>query len=102
MSHSHPFVWLLEASDFNGILSHDPNTFIPGGDFTKFWLPGSVERNAPVDVSGGCTTDAPIAIQPPRTTNRIVAQQGVFTLHGAAQGHLKRITGQNRSIGLRR
>jgi hypothetical protein len=79
-----------------------PNASSLGAEFfTGNWLPDRVQRDRPAAISesvssviGGLTNETPIAILPPRSTNRIVAQQGVFTLHGAGSQPLEHYYGR--------
>lgn len=80
-----PVIWILDADDLNRVTAGDASSFIPEGDFTAEWLPENIEKGKPHQVDEEdvtITNEKPIALLPPRTTNRIIAQQGVFTIHG--------------------
>lgn len=70
-----PCVWLLDAGSLNQWSHSEDIVFVPGGARTIRYLPDSL---AQADAGNA----RPIAILPPRTNERIAAQQGVFTLHG--------------------
>jgi len=71
-----PCVWMLDAGTLNKSTSGDDLVFVPGGPRTERYLPASLEK------ARDSEKEFPIAILPPRTNERITAQQGVFTLHG--------------------
>ena len=91
-SKKNPCVWVLNPNRLNKAALEDPNIIVPGGKFSQHWLCQESE-----DSSEGCkpgesrsftyedkdfTNKHPIAIYPIRKNPRIIAQQGVFTIHG--------------------
>ena len=82
-----PAVWVVDPGVVNDI-NFGPNedrVFIVGGKFSKHWLCDYVSRDEPTQFifDNRCyTNEAPIAVFPARRNSRIVAQQGVFTIHG--------------------
>ncbi len=93
-----PCVWLLNPAALNGVSIDFEGLVVPGGSFSKHWLfatdPDETERCMPgkpatFEHNGKqYSNDAPIAILPVRSNPRILAQQGVFTVHGASQDSL--------------
>jgi hypothetical protein len=69
---------MLDAGTLNKAVCGDGNDypFIPGGEITSRYLPDRLAA------SRDTANELPLALFPPRTNERIVAQQGVFTLHG--------------------
>jgi hypothetical protein len=80
-----PTIWMLDAGTLNGCVSGEDAVFVPGGARTEQYLPDALATNAGLD------NQLPIAILPPRTNQRITAQQGMFTLHGHSDASLDRI-----------
>ena len=73
-----PAVWVLEAGSLNVFSCRDTEedyVFTPGGELTKKYLPDRIGDKAEEN-------RFPLAILPPYSNERIVAQQGVFTIHG--------------------
>ena len=88
-----PCVWVLDPEELNRRSVADPPVILPGGDLSRRWLYQDNQDSA------GCRRGVvmrfkylgksysnryPIAICPPRTNARMIAQQGVFTVHGAS------------------
>jgi FRG domain len=71
-----PCIWILDAGTLNKNSCGEDVVLVPGGPRTNRYLPD--ELLAASSEGNGM----PIAILPPRTNERIAAQQGVFTLHG--------------------
>lgn len=88
-----PCVWVLNPRALNEASVQDREIIVPGGQFSQYWLykmnAASTKRCAPgkprkFQYAGtGYSNALPIAISPPRSNPRIVAQKGVFTVHGA-------------------
>lgn len=83
-----PGVWLLNPCLLNALSRKDKARVVMVPDHTTLeaWLPtncgrGSVARELPPDASFA-DNSKPMAIYPKRNNPRIVAQRGVFTLHG--------------------
>ena len=84
-------VWILDPLWMNDVLFQDPQLFIPftelKDDFMEGWLPGKVVKNRPVELppeDGKVYTNKyAVAIYPTHTHQRLIAQQGMFTVHGA-------------------
>jgi len=72
-----PAVWILDAGSLNQVSCGPSEDYIitPGGDLTAKFLPANIADKSPAN-------RYPLAILPPHTNERIVAQQGVFTVHG--------------------
>jgi hypothetical protein len=71
-----PVVWLIDPGSLNLMSIGRDVVVAPGGPLSMPYLPDNV-ANTP-----GATNARPIAIMPARANSRIVAQQGMFTLHG--------------------
>jgi len=71
-----PVVWVLEPATLNRCCCADQKdeVIVPGGTTTAKYLPEKLAIEK--------TNELPIAILPPLSNARIVAQQGRFTLHG--------------------
>lgn len=77
-----PTIWMLDAGTLNKRTCGEDCLYVPGGAKTTGYLPeflAEYERD----------NELPIAILPPRTNNRIAAQQGMFTLHGKSVAPLE-------------
>jgi hypothetical protein len=72
-----PVVWVLDAGSLNRFAYGDKfdRVFALGGTGTDLFLPDSINRRHR-------RNRYPIAILPPHTIDRIIAQQGSFTIHG--------------------
>lgn len=103
-----PCVWILEPARFNKITIGDPHVVTPGGNFSRYWLPFASE-----DQKAGChlnkpsrfqylgqasTNRKPMAIYAARRNARIIAQQGVFTVHGANPQPLEELLQGHRAV----
>jgi hypothetical protein len=90
-----PCVWVLDPAQLNKRNWRDPRIVTPPGKFSQHWLPFVSD-----DRTVGCgpgrprrfrhgrkhyTNEKPIAIFAPRRNERIAAQQGTFTVHGAGK-----------------
>jgi len=71
-----PTLWLLDAGSLNLVsIGHD-KIVVPGFLFTEPYLPDALQREQ------NEKNAKPIAIMPARSNPRIVAQHGMFTIHG--------------------
>jgi len=80
-----PVVWVIDAGTLNKATCGDDNLIHPGGPLTLEYLP---EQLANVKSSAN---ELPLALLAPRTDERIIAQQGVFTVHGHSAKSLESI-----------
>jgi hypothetical protein len=71
-----PAVWVLDAGSLNLASLGEDAILVPGGPRSAEYLP--VELQSRMTVNNAM----PIAIMPPRASPRIVAQHGMFTVHG--------------------
>lgn len=73
-----PTVWILNPTSLNESLHGDRYLYVPSpdGDVTPYYLPDRIEEER-LDINR-----LPFALLPPRSNERIAAQQGVFTIHG--------------------
>ena len=83
-----PRVWMLDPYGLNQKMYGHPYLHIPdhSSDFANKWLPENVERHQPKSFEHEGTqynNSKPIAVYPPHTNARIIAQDGAFTIHGA-------------------
>jgi hypothetical protein len=78
-----PVVWMLDAGTLNKRTLGEDVVLVPGGWRTQAYLPESLAKAADAN------NEHPIAILPPRTNERIAAQQGMFTLHGHSREPLE-------------
>lgn len=81
-----PVVWVLDAGHLNRVTVGMEAILVPGGARTNLWHPEKVKagRVSKRSVRGRViSNERPIALLPPRTSARIIAQQGVFTIHGS-------------------
>jgi hypothetical protein len=90
-----PVVWVLDAGSINDAACSEDDVYIAGGPFTANYLPDAIENCA-----ADCQNREPIALLPPRANARIVAQQGVFTLHGRNDAPLETIASESSKIKL--
>jgi hypothetical protein len=101
-----PGVWLLNPSLLNSLSDRDRAevVFVPHSPKLDEWLPHSCGRGKrPITLDGrlGLVDNSrPIAIFPQRSNARIVAQRGVFTIHGTQEVPLDRLIGE--ACGLRK
>jgi hypothetical protein len=88
-----PCVWVLNPAELNRASINHEDTIVPGGEFSSHWLfvadsmdPKHCRAEAPhtFECDGRTYSNAlPLAIYPVRSNPRIIAQRGVFTVHGA-------------------
>jgi hypothetical protein len=87
-------VWLIDPYDLNGAIHGKSEVFVVRSDIgSQFasggeqhpYLPASL-RDFKADIP-----DKPIAIEPPLTNKRMLAQQGCFTVHGKEKTPLNRM-----------
>lgn len=71
-----PAVWILDAGSLNHAAVGTDAMVVPPGPTADAYLPRGIQ-------SSGAANTLPIAILPPRANPRIVAQQGMFTVHGS-------------------
>jgi hypothetical protein len=85
-----PCVWIIDPRALNYATTGEYELIAPGGPFTRHWLPSAIGRSttsAKFKFDGqDCTNELPLAILPRRHEPRILAQRGVFTIHGINRG----------------
>jgi len=101
-----PVVWIMDPGALNTISigPEDAGSIVPGGDFTHHWLPtDGYQRFARTFGFRGSKFNNrdPIAIMPKRREQRIVAQQGMFTVHGSRKLCLTKIFGGEKRLSTR-
>jgi hypothetical protein len=74
-----PVVWMIDAGSLNfATCGADKDyIFVVPSERADRYLPGALSKGSP--------NDYPIAILSPRSNDRIVAQQGCFTIHGLSR-----------------
>jgi hypothetical protein len=106
-----PCVWVLFPIELIRLtVQNDPEMIMPGLSFTQHWLYARNEEEA----SSRCLPSTPasftfdnfdydnkfpLAIQPIRRSRRIIAQRGVFTVHGAATAGIDSFLGHTDDLG---
>lgn len=100
-----PCVWILKPESLNRLTSgaDDSDVIIPGGKFTSRWLPlesGYKKTVAHFKYEGKPYSNAkPLAIMPKRREPRILAQRGMFTVHGIEHTPLEKVLkGRRKSL----
>lgn len=79
-----PVVWLLDAASLNRASLGTDAVMSPGTEQTNVYLPAQIATH---DVRNAL----PIALYPYRASQRIIAQQGTFTLHGYNQDGIDKL-----------
>jgi hypothetical protein len=103
-------VWILDPTWMNENFFQDTNLVIPfsliADDFMNWWLPDRVSVGNPksfVDEGKSYTNQSPVAIYPSYTNDRLIAQQGMFTVHGSdvrpLEEQLYGVSPSNRRLG---
>lgn len=84
-----PCVWMMDAGSLNFLSYGADEVVVPmdEGTFAKHWGPDLVSSTPTEFIHEGTrySNEKPIAIWPTRTTPRIMAQNGCFTVHGASR-----------------
>jgi hypothetical protein len=91
-----PVVWVLQGTSLNLFSCGTGQCFVftPGEILTGLYLPTTINNK---------TTDnrLPVSIFPPHTNHRIIAQQGIFTIHGHDKNSINQLaSGKNSKIKL--
>ena len=88
-------VWILEPKSLNMWAHGEDRLYMPAGnDGTDEWLPQNVKRRKPCTFQYDNLTlsnNAPIAIYPSYTNDRMSAQHSFFTVHGCDDRPLEKI-----------
>ena len=82
-----PVVWIMVPEVLNHVTVQDADIIFPGGTFSEHWLPPAMTSKPKRFEYNGTpySNEHPIAIRPRRIHPRIIAQQGVFTVHGTTR-----------------
>lgn len=88
-----PVVWVLDAGTLNDAALGTDALVVPPGVSSDAYLPRGLQ-------SDGGQHELPIATLPPRANPRIVAQQGMFTVHGTARDGIDELAASNPGIKL--
>jgi len=85
-----PVIWMLDAGSLNQFACGPTEDYLitPGGPTTEQYLPSKINQKSPAN-------RFPLATLPAHTNRRIVAQQGVFTVHGHDHQSIDRIAASN-------
>ncbi len=96
-------VWIIDACILNEISIKDASTRSVNSSFANAWLPREIKKGELVfDYEGQrYSNKLPLAILPSRAEPRIVAQQGMFTVHGVMRSPIEDIMGRS-TIGKER
>ncbi len=88
-----PSVWVMDACSLNESSLGWRGVVTPGGDLSAHWLPGMAKESPTAfKYDGSNHSNAPaLAIYPTHATPRIIAQRGVFTIHGTDKTALNAI-----------
>lgn len=84
-------VWLLDPIAMNELFFADARLCIPNdrdaADFVQHWLPNKLNHAQPGFRAEGreYSSQHPVAIYPSATNERLIAQQGMFTVHGSTK-----------------
>ena len=93
-----PCVWILKPEEVNKNAIGKRMMLVPDNDDeTKLWFPGNCKRREPANKKDKSNLH-PIAMFPYHNNPRIVAQRGVFTIHGASSLSLNSILEMDRVI----
>lgn len=71
-----PTVWLIDAGSLNEVSIGYDGIVVPGGEKSEPYLPAELKKQPTSN------NEFPLAIHPVRANARIIAQQGMFTVHG--------------------
>ena len=98
-----PCVWAMCPAVLNEKAANDASVFVPGREFSQYWLfrqnEAELNRCDPYSMRSfrfngkRYSNKFPLAIYPVRRNRRIIAQQGVFTVHGASGDGLETVLG---------
>jgi hypothetical protein len=88
-----PTVWVLETGTLNQHSVLEDCVVVPGGPQLDKYLPGNVTTRT-------AQNKLPVGIFPARGSSRIVAQQGMFTIHGHKRVALEELAGSSPEIRL--
>lgn len=84
-----PCVWAINPERLNEVAGREPVVIFPGGDYSDNWLPEYVMRDEPRPIGKqGLTNEPPIAVRPKQRHGRVIAQRGVFTVHGSSSASI--------------
>jgi hypothetical protein len=90
-----PIVWVLDAGSLNEAAAGKNAMVVPPGPTSEPYLPRALASG-----SENAVPELPIALLPPRANARIVAQQGMFTLHGRSRRGIEEIAAEHPEIKL--
>jgi hypothetical protein len=90
-----PTIWMMDAGSLNKLVVKHDGPLDYQCECTEMWRPpllSSIARRCAqrCGQKKKCVNAAPIAVLPLRTTERILAQQGEFTIHGASRQPLEK------------
>lgn len=92
-----PVVWVMNPYKLNAHVHGRDSLFVPKRDYTPegfdwvvhTYLPAGLRPN--YSASQASMPAGPIAVEPPYSNSRLLAQQGCFTVHGTEKTPLNRI-----------
>ncbi|MDO8771040.1 MAG: FRG domain-containing protein, partial [Burkholderiaceae bacterium] len=102
-----PAVWVLDPYKLNECSTGEPELFVPRGSFGNpahqdlmdAYLPSALR---PYRIKSRTRMNKfPLAVEPPFSNARVLAQQGCFTVHGSGRSPLSKIAGLSKGALLR-
>lgn len=94
-----PVVWMIDAGSLNALSYGIDEVVVPddAGDFSKHWLPSRISAATATFQyrKKKYSNKNPIAVWPARTTPRIIAQNGCFTVHGTSRAPIEKMFAQS-------
>jgi FRG domain len=90
-----PTLWMLDAGTLNAYSVGKDMLFAPPKPELALYLP----KRGPSPAPGALAAVKPVAIHPPRQNARIIAQQGLFTIHGDEQIPIETVAEQHDPLG---
>lgn len=98
-----PAIWIMNPYALNKLAHNREALFVPKRDYTPFGFDWTVHSYLPDSLrpehSGAPRMpQLPIAIEPPVSNPRLIAQQGCFTVHGFDHTPLNKIAGMEQHL----
>ena len=99
-----PLVWVMNPYKLNKLIHDRESLFVPKRDYTPSGFDWTVHTYLPSSLRPDYGTSSasmpygPIAVEPPYTNSRILAQQGCFTVHGIDKTPLNKLPGMQSHI----
>ena len=85
-------MWVIDAGTLNKASIQKDRVVVTGGPISARYLPRELQKRA-------STQNAlPIGIYPPRSSDRIAAQHGTFTVHGHGRKPIDELAQKSRTL----